>query len=99
MKKTFSVSVWKEYEHHVAQCRAVAVGSQGYSRKEALTKLREALKLKFEEIAVPKNASFDQIMERLYFSWKLTQGLEQLDAGQGGSHEEAKGKLSRWLNH
>ena len=48
MKRTFSASVWREGEWHVAQCLEVDVASQGESEEEALENLREALELHFE---------------------------------------------------
>jgi predicted RNase H-like HicB family nuclease len=48
MKRTFSASVWREGDWHVAQCLEVDVASQGESEEDALEKLREALELYFE---------------------------------------------------
>ena len=41
--------VWKEGAHYVAQSLNVDVSSFGATRKEALTNLREALELYFED--------------------------------------------------
>lgn len=49
MTKTFSASIWKEDEWYVAQCIEVDVASQGMTEEEALSNLREALELHFEE--------------------------------------------------
>jgi predicted RNase H-like HicB family nuclease len=49
MKRTFTASVWKEGNWFVAQCVEVDVASQGESEQEALSNLREALELYFEE--------------------------------------------------
>ncbi len=48
MKRTFSASVWREGDWHVAQCLEVDVASQGESEEEALQNLREAVELYFE---------------------------------------------------
>lgn len=49
MKKLFTASVWKEDKLYVAQCIEVDVASQGNTEEEALTNLKEALELHFEE--------------------------------------------------
>jgi predicted RNase H-like HicB family nuclease len=49
MKRTVTASVWKEGNWFVAQCVEVDVASQGESEQEALSNLREALELYFEE--------------------------------------------------
>lgn len=41
--------VWQEGEHFVAQCLNVDVSSFGSSREEALSNLKEALELYFED--------------------------------------------------
>jgi predicted RNase H-like HicB family nuclease len=48
MKRTFSASVWREGDWHVAQCLEVDVASQGESEEDALENLREALELYFD---------------------------------------------------
>ena len=55
MKRTFTVSVSKEAEWHVAQALETDVASQGTSVDEALSNLREALELRFEP-PVPSRA-------------------------------------------
>ncbi len=49
MKQTFTASVSREGDWFVSQCLEVGVASQGESEAEALTNLREALELRFEE--------------------------------------------------
>jgi predicted RNase H-like HicB family nuclease len=48
----FKNIVWKEDEHYVAQSLNVDVSSFGVSKGEALSNLREALELYFEDIDV-----------------------------------------------
>ncbi len=47
---------------------------------------------------LPDDASLEDIMAELYLRRKVDEGLRQLDAGEGVDHEEAKRRLSRWLN-
>jgi predicted transcriptional regulator len=47
---------------------------------------------------LPDNVSVPDIMAELYFRQKADEGLRQLDAGQGVTHEEAKKQLASWLN-
>jgi len=47
--------VWKEDKHYVAQSLNVDVSSFGTTKKEALTNLREALELYFED--APKGSA------------------------------------------
>ena len=57
MEKTFIVTVWEKEHWVVARCSEVNVTGQGFTRKEALDNLREALKLNFDHLratAVPK---------------------------------------------
>ena len=57
MEKTFIVTVWEKEHWVVARCSEVDVTGQGFTRKEALDNLREALKLHFDLLratAVPK---------------------------------------------
>ena len=49
MKRRFNATIWKEGRWYVAQCLEVDVASQGKTEEEALTNLREALELHFEE--------------------------------------------------
>lgn len=51
MMKTIQLNnaVWKEGDYYVAQCLNVDVSSFGDTKDEALTNLREALELYFED--------------------------------------------------
>jgi hypothetical protein len=44
---------------------------------------------------LPEDVSFEEVMERLYFFSKVARGLEQAQARQIVSHEEAKRRLGR----
>ena len=46
---------------------------------------------------LPDNISVEDIMSELYFRQKVDEGLRQLDAGQGVSHEDAQRRLEKWL--
>ncbi|HXV68155.1 MAG TPA: hypothetical protein VD738_04445 [Nitrospira sp.] len=43
--------------------------------------------------ALPADATIEDAMERLYFLAKIQRGLEQADAGETITHEEAKKRL------
>ncbi len=43
--------------------------------------------------ALPADATIEDAMERLYFLAKVQRGLEQADAGDTLTHEEAKERL------
>jgi len=42
---------------------------------------------------LPRDATYEDAIERLVFLAKVDEGLAQLDAGQGVSHHEAKRRL------
>ena len=42
------------------------------------------------------DATFSDIMERLYFLYKIEQGLEQVEIGDTLSHAEAKKRIKTW---
>lgn len=46
---------------------------------------------------LPDSCSLDDIMEVLWLQKKILLGQEQLKAGQGISHTEAKKRLEKWL--
>jgi hypothetical protein len=46
---------------------------------------------------LPEDATISDIMAALYVRLKIETGLRQLDEGKGIEHEEAEGRLSRWL--
>ncbi|UOG36850.1 type II toxin-antitoxin system HicB family antitoxin [Leptospira noguchii] len=50
MKRSFSASLWQESNHiYVAQCLELDIASQGETEEEALSNLKEALELHFED--------------------------------------------------
>ena len=49
MKRPFAATVWREGNWFVSQCLEVDVASQGETEEEALSNLKEALELYFEE--------------------------------------------------
>jgi len=53
--------------------------------KEQLRKIADSL---------PENATFDEMMERIYLLYKVQEGLEQDERGEGIPHEEVE-KLMR----
>lgn len=50
MKLSLKNIVWKEGDFYVAQCLNVEVSSFGVTKPEALSNLKEALELYFEDI-------------------------------------------------
>lgn len=55
-----------------------------------------------EEILVvmeqlPDDATIEDAIERLIVMYKVQQGLEQHDNGEGIPHEEAKRRIRQWL--
>lgn len=49
MKRNFAATVWAEGALFVSQCLEIDIASQGVTEDEALTNLKEALELYFEE--------------------------------------------------
>ena len=43
--------------------------------------------------ALPDDATFDDAIERIVFLAKIERGIEQADAGQLTSHQDAKDRL------
>jgi len=41
--------------------------------------------------------SLDDAFEKLHLLYKIHRGIEQADAGQTVSHEEARERLAKWL--
>ncbi len=58
------------------------------SVKEKILKVVEEL---------PDETNFEEVMERIYLLYKVEKGLQQADAGQKVSHEEAKKRMKKWL--
>lgn len=46
---------------------------------------------------LPDSASLEDIMGELYFRQKVKRGLDDLQQGRVVSHEEARRRLSQWL--
>ena len=42
---------------------------------------------------LPEDATLEDAIERLYFVAKVQRGLDQLDSGQGVSHEDVKKRI------
>jgi len=46
---------------------------------------------------LPKDATLDDALERLYYLTKIERGLEDIKSGRVVSHKEAKRRLQKWL--
>ena len=46
---------------------------------------------------LPPDASIEDAMDRLYLLFKIEEGIQQADAGQTISQEEAEDRMKRWL--
>jgi predicted transcriptional regulator len=46
---------------------------------------------------LPDDASYEEIQYRIYVRQKIEKALEGVEQGQVVSHEEAKRRLSKWL--
>lgn len=57
--------------------------------------LSDSIKQKVIEVveSLPADATIEDAMERLYFLAKIQRGLEQADAGETISHDDAKKRL------
>ena len=49
MKRTFTASVWAEDDWFIAQAHEIDIASQGESEPDALSNLREALELYYQD--------------------------------------------------
>ena len=47
---------------------------------------------------LPDDAGIDDAMERLFLLYKIEKGVQQADAGQTLSHEDAMKRLGKWLD-
>ena len=56
--------------------------------KEEILELMEQL---------PDDATIEDAIERLLILYRIQQGLEQLDKGEGIPQEEAKKRIRQWL--
>jgi predicted transcriptional regulator len=45
---------------------------------------------------LPQDATFEDVMERLYFLYKIDKGLKQVEAGETISHEAAMERTKTW---
>jgi len=45
---------------------------------------------------MPSDVTFSDVMDSLYFLYKVDQGLKQVQAGDTMSHEEAKKRIETW---
>ncbi|MBV9128393.1 MAG: hypothetical protein JO117_09935 [Verrucomicrobia bacterium] len=48
---------------------------------------------------LPDDASLDEIADRVEFIAAIQKGFDQLDRGEGLSHEELKRQLASWLTN
>lgn len=46
---------------------------------------------------LPDDATIEDAIERLVILYKVQQGFEQLDNGEGVPHDEAKRRIRQWL--
>ncbi len=46
---------------------------------------------------LPDDATIEDAIERLIILYKVQQGMEQLDDGEGIPHDEAKRRIRKWL--
>ena len=47
---------------------------------------------------LPDDATIEDAMEHLYLLYKVERGIEQADAGQKVSQDEARKRMARWLS-
>lgn len=45
---------------------------------------------------MPSDITFEEVLERIYMLQKIERGRQQIAAGEGISHEEAKRQMKRW---
>jgi len=46
---------------------------------------------------LPEETSIEEAIERLYLDSKIKTGIQQAESGKLLSHDEVKGKFSKWL--
>ena len=63
-----------------------------------MTTVSEREKIQNVVRSLPAEARIEDVMERLYLLYKVEKGIQQADAGQTVSHQEAKKRLQRWLD-
>ena len=47
---------------------------------------------------LPEDASFEDIQYHLYVLETVQHGNDQIDAGQGVPHDQARGRFAKWLS-
>jgi hypothetical protein len=47
--------------------------------------------------SLPPDARIEDAIERLYLLYKIQRGIQQADAGQGVSQQEARKRMAKWL--
>ncbi|MEH2141545.1 hypothetical protein [Nostoc sp.] len=45
---------------------------------------------------MPQDVTFDEVMEHLYFLYKVDRGLKEVETGNTISHAEAKKQIKTW---
>jgi predicted transcriptional regulator len=45
---------------------------------------------------LPADVTYDEIMERLYIMYKVERGQQEIEAGEGIPHDEAKSQMRKW---
>lgn len=45
---------------------------------------------------MPQDVTFTEVMERLYFLYKVERGIQQVSDGDIMSHAEAKARIKKW---
>jgi len=63
-----------------------------------MTKVSEREKIQNVVRSLPAETRIEDAMERLYLLYKVEKGIQQADAGQTVSHQEAKKQLQKWLD-
>ena len=58
------------------------------------TTVRDRVLRAVEEM--PSDITFEEVMERVYMLQKIESGRQQIAAGDGIAHEEAKRRMKRW---
>jgi len=46
---------------------------------------------------LPDEANFEDALERLYLLYKVEKGIEQADAGELMTQDEARRRMAKWL--
>lgn len=45
---------------------------------------------------MPSDITFEEVLERIYMLQKIERGRQQIAAGEGIPHDEAKRRMKRW---